>query len=183
MKKYISASFLCILIISSICLRDSGGYKLFLTDSRDNSALSVEVISPSNNSIVHGSVIVKINSTASGAVNNSTNFTTWLTIDGAVVNVWLGLGIFNWTWDTRGYPDGAHEVTAYVNDSEGNNDSCRIFVRVSNSFLNISISSPFFREYFCLRLQHATISIMFSGCFDLRGLISSTCSEKHFAIA
>ncbi len=117
---------------------DSAGnvksYKIYV--EVDNTPPSVAIDSPANNSVVSGTVDVMITS------SDPHNDTTWLTINGTVVQTWNGAGTFTYSWDTTTYENGYYELIAYANDTLGNTNSYRIIVQVSNEGLTVSITSP-----------------------------------------
>ena len=117
---------------------DSAGnlesYKIYV--EVDNTAPSVTIDSPANNSVVSGTVNVVVTS------NDPHDNTTWLTINGTVVQTWGGDGTFTYSWDTTTYENDYYELIAYANDTLGNLGSYRIIVQVSNEGLAVSITNP-----------------------------------------
>ena len=116
----------------------SGGAKFYVSEVSGLS-LGVNIESPLNGSVINGVCDVVVRSWFQDGGENAT---TLLMIDNSVVKSWFGVGNFSYAWDTTGYSDGVHELLAFVNTTSGENSSYSIFVRVSNSDLNLSISSP-----------------------------------------
>jgi len=102
----------------------------------DNTPPSVVITTPENNSIVGGVVWINVSS------SDIHNGTTWLVINGTVVQTWSGAGSFMYSWDTTTYGDGQHEVIVYANDTVGNVNSYRIIVVVDNTPPIITIVTP-----------------------------------------
>ncbi len=117
---------------------DSAGniksYKIYV--EVDNTPPSVTIDSPANNSVVSGVVDVIV------ASNDPHNDTTWLTINGTIVQTWSGAGTFTYSWNTTAYENGYYELVAYANDTLGNMDSYRIIIEVANEALSVSITTP-----------------------------------------
>ena len=100
----------------------------------DTQAPTVVITAPANGSVVGGVVDIYVSS------SDPHNDTTWLVIDGSVVQVWGGAGDFTYVWNTSSVGDGSHEVIAYANDSVGNVGSYRIILIVDNTPPTVAVS-------------------------------------------
>ena len=102
----------------------------------DNTPPSISITNPQNNSLVSGTVNIQVSS------SDQNPDTTWLEINGTIVQTWDGDGTFTYSWDTTGYTDGIYEIIAYANDSAGNVKNYKIYVEVDNTAPSVTIDSP-----------------------------------------
>ena len=84
---------------------------------------NVEIVNPPNESYVSGNISLTIL-----AYDDYNVSKVILYIDGVQKEVWEGAGTFIYYWDTTQYTNGQHNVTAWANDTDGNENLSLIHI-------------------------------------------------------
>ena len=124
-------------IIKAVAYDRAGnrGYDLIIVFV-DNTAPTVEWISPNNSSLISGAIQVSMK------ISEDNLYSASLSINGSVVDAWSENNTHIYNWDTSGYTDGRYNLTVYAEDLAGNNVSSTIFVDVDNTPPTIDIVAP-----------------------------------------
>ncbi len=147
-----------------------GSYRILLVI--DNTAPTVKIVTPENNSVVGGVIFINVTS------RDIHNHTTWLEIDGDIVAVWLGAGNFSFELNTSTLSDGNHTIILYANDTIGNVNSYRVIITVDNTVPTIQLSlSPLYDSEYVSGI--VTISVNSSDPHGNATWLIISCGENQ----
>ena len=106
---------------------DAGVYEYFGNGTSDVTAPNVTISSPSNNSVVNGTI--DVNATASDNVGVSG---VQFMVDGSNIGSEDTSSPYSISWDSSSVSNGAHNLSATARDAAGNNKTATINITVNN---------------------------------------------------
>ena len=130
------ATALTTLITASASGVTSNPATLTVSAAPDTTAPVVAVSSPAGGSTVSGVVAISVSATDNVGVAG-----VQLRVDGANLGSELTAAPYRASWDTSGYADGAHTVTAVGRDAAGNTAALSVSVSVNNKTAT-DVSAP-----------------------------------------